>query len=451
MKINLNNRPLLRNLGDGLILCRSKAEDAQALVEFNSRIHSEDGFDNPDYRVGAWTHDLLARPHPTFHPDDVTLVVEVTTGRIISSLTLISQTWAYEGIPFGVGRPELVGTLPEFRNRGLVRYQFEEIHKLSAERGELVQGITGIPFYYRLFGYEMGLELGGGRTGFEAQLPRLKEGESEPFTIRTATEVDIPFLMDVYAHSTQRLLVSCVRDESVWRYDLCGQSGNNVDRLEYHILEPTGTHDPVGYFTHPWYAWDTGLAANHYELKPGVSWLEVSPSVARYLWQKGETFAKRDGKPAVRTTYSFWLGSQHPLYDIFRERLPRLRDPYAWYLRVPDLPSFLHLITPALERHINDSAIVGYSGEIRISFYRSGLRLRLEKGRLVNIELWQPSQEQRGEAAFPDLSFLQLVFGYRCFEELEQSYADCWYTDDERRVLLNTLFPKKASSVMFVN
>ena len=69
----------------------------------------------------------------------------------------------------------------------------------------------------------------------------------------------------------------------------------------------------------------------------------------------------------------------------------------------------------------------------------------------MTIESWMPCHEDQGNAAFPDLSFLQLVFGYRSFEELEQSYADCSYKDDERRVLLNTLFPKKASSVMFVN
>jgi dihydrofolate reductase len=54
-------------------------------------------------------------------------------------------------------------------------------------------------------------------------------------------------------------------------------------------------------------------------------------------------------------------------------------------------------------------------------------------------------------AAFPDLTFLQLIFGYRTYEQLEQSYPDCTYKDDEVRVLLSTLFPKKASSVMFVN
>jgi hypothetical protein len=56
-----------------------------------------------------------------------------------------------------------------------------------------------------------------------------------------------------------------------------------------------------------------------------------------------------------------------------------------------------------------------------------------------------------GTAGFPDLTFLQLVFGYRSFEQLEQSYADCWYKNDEIRVLLNTLFPRKACSVMMVN
>ncbi|MGZ6346785.1 MAG: GNAT family N-acetyltransferase, partial [Anaerolineales bacterium] len=447
MNINLNNRPILRNLGDGLILCRSMAIDADALGEFNSRIHSDDGFDKPDLRVGAWTRDLVARPHPTFHEDNCTLVVEAGTGKIISSMNLIPQTWAYEGIPFGAGRPELVGTLAEFRNRGLVRAQFEEVHKWSAENGHLLQGITGIPFYYRLFGYEMALELGGGRTGFEPQLPALKEGESEPFTIRAANDADIPFIMEAYAHGGLRRLITCVRDENNWRYELSGMHEQNVERLEFRILENPGTHEPVGYFTHPWYDWDTGLAAFHYELKPGVSWLETTPTVARYLWKTGETYSKRDSKPAIRTTYSFWFGSEHPAYEVFRERLPRLRDPYAWYIRVPDLPAFLCQIAPALERHIAESAIVGYSGEARISFYHSGVRLVLDKGRLVTIESWKPCHEDQGNAAFPNVSFLQLVFGYRSFEELEQSYADCTYKDDERRILLSTLFPKKASSV----
>jgi hypothetical protein len=398
----------------------------------------------------AWTRDLLARPHPTFHADDCTLVVEASTGKIISSMNLIPQTWAYEGIPFGVGRPELVGTLPEYRNRGLVRIQFEEIHKWSFEHGDLVQGITGIPFYYRLFGYEMGLELGGGRTGFEANLPKLKDGESEAFSIRPATEIDIPFLMEVYAHACIRRLITSVCDETIWRYNLMGQSEDNVNRRECRIVERVGTKEPVGYFTHPAYVQSAGLGVFQYELKPGISWLEVTPAVVRYLWQTAAATMKRDGQAGLTTNFSFWCGSTHPVYDVFRGSLPEVHDPYAWYVRVPDLPKFLRTIAPALERRIAESAIVGYTGEARINFFRSGLSLLLDKGRLATIETWKPSNEDRGNAYFPDLSFLQLVFGYRTFEELEQSYADCFYKD-EMRVLLNTLFPKKASSVMFVS
>ncbi len=47
--------------------------------------------------------------------------------------------------------------------------QFEEVHKWSAERGHKVQVITGIPYYYRQFGYEMALDLTGRRIGFEVQ------------------------------------------------------------------------------------------------------------------------------------------------------------------------------------------------------------------------------------------------------------------------------------------
>ena len=114
------------------------------------------------------------------------------------------------------------GAFPQLTtcNRGLVRAQFEEIHKWCEERGYAVQAITGIPYYYRQFGYEMGLELGGGRVGFEPIMPTLKAGEREPFTLRPAEERDIPFLMKVYAHACKRSLITTHRDEAIWRYEV---------------------------------------------------------------------------------------------------------------------------------------------------------------------------------------------------------------------------------------
>ena len=135
----------IRDLGDGLILRRSTLADAEKLGDFNARIHSDT--QEPDPRLAAWTRDLLERPHPTFGAGDFTIIEEQATGRIVSSLNHISQTWTYDGILFKVGRPELVGTLPEFRNRGLVRCPIRGDPPWSAERGEMVQAITGIPYY----------------------------------------------------------------------------------------------------------------------------------------------------------------------------------------------------------------------------------------------------------------------------------------------------------------
>ena len=436
------SKTILRDLGDGLVMRRSTPADADALAAFNGKIHGENDVDTQ--RVAAWTHDLLARPHPTLRPEDFTVVEETATGRIVSSLNLIPQTWSYEGIEFPVGRPELVGTLPEYRNRGLVRIQFEEIHKWSAARGDMVQGITGIPYYYRLFGYEMALDLAGRRVGYEPNVPKLKEDETERYHIRPATESDLPFVAEVYEYAIQRSAIACVRTPEIFRYELNGQSENNLNRYLTFIIEDQGG-EPVGYFQHPNILGIKGLTLLWYELKPGVSWLDVTPSVIRYLWHTGQEYAERDGKPCA--SFCLLLGAQHPAYEALGKNLPAVIDPYAWYLRVPDLPGFLNHIKPALEERLAESIAVGHSREIRISFYRDGLRLVIEKGKIETIEAWKPLPEDGGMIAFPGLTFLQVLFGYRSYDELHQSFADCWCDGEDLRALVNILFPKKLSDV----
>jgi hypothetical protein len=197
---------------------------------------------------------------------------------------------------------------------------------------------------------------------------------------------------------------------------------------------------------YPPYAGEYGQAARFYELKPGVSWLDVTPSVMRHLWQTGTERLKRDGRTC--TAFTFEVNPGHPLYDSFRERLPRLREPYAWYVRVPDLAAFIRHIAPALEKRLAESNAIGYSGEQCLSLYREGLLIKFERGRLAAVEPWKPGPRPgEGDAAFPGLTFLQLLFGYRSLGELKKSFADCWWESNETRALLNVLFPKKPSDI----
>lgn len=82
--------------------------------------------------------------------------------------------------------------------------------------------------------------------------------------------------------------------------------------------------------------------------------------------------------------------------------------------------------------------------------YAKGFRILLERGKVAVIESWAPSHADEGSAGFPGLTFLQMLFGYRSFEELRHAFPDCWWDGDPSRVLLNILFPKKSSNVMGV-
>lgn len=439
------NSNLIQDLGEGLILRQAVTKDSDQLRTFNARIHMEEEVNQPDERVGQWTYDLMQRPHPTTRAGDFTIVEDINSNKIVSSCVLISQTWSYAGIEFKVGRPELVGTDPAYRERGLIRAQFDTLHAWSKERGELVQGITGIPYYYRQFGYEMGLELGGGRVGFIQQIPKL-EGK-EPYSFRIAEDADIQFITDLHSQANQRYLVSCVRDEQTWRYELSGRSPKNVNNVVVKIIE-SEAGNPLGFITHPPYRWGEMMAATSYEIKPGISWASVNPSVMRYLESVGRESPTELGVEKDLNTFGFWLGSQHPVYGIIPDKLPRIRDPYAWFLRVPDLPKFMRHIAPQLEKRLSVSGLVGHSGELKLTFYGGGLRMVLDEGSITTIESWKPEPNRiSGDAGFPELTFLQMVFGYRSLAELKHAFADCWTRGEHIQVLLDILFPKMASSV----
>jgi hypothetical protein len=438
-------KSIIRHLGNDLVLRRATVEDTEALVALNARVHSEQE-GQEDFRVGVWTRDLMTKPHPTFQVGDFTVVEDIKEGKLVSSMNLISQTWSYEGIRFGVGRPELVGTLPDYRNRGLVRAQFEVVHQWSAERGELLQGITGIPYYYRLFGYEMCLNLDGGRAGYLPLVPKLAEGRTEPYVFRPAGEADLAFIAELYDLRCRRSMISCVWDEALWRYELFGKSPDNGTRYEIQVIE-SAQGERVGILGVLPFRWGGMLSARIYELKAGVSWAAVTPSVIRHLKVLGEVTPPYMGD-APFGAFGFWFGEDHPVYHVVTDLLPRVRKPYAWYIRIPDLPGFIRHIAPALEQRLAASYMVGHTGEIRLTFYRDGLILGFEGGKLVKAERWQPfPQGHSGEAAFPELTFLQLLVGYRSLQEIKYAFTDCWTDNEEARALLEALFPRQPSEV----
>jgi len=439
---------IIESLEDGLILRTATMEDSEALAKFNGTIHVDPGEDFVEH-ISLWTKDLLSGKHPTTSPEDFTIVEDTSTGEIVSTLVLIGQTWSYEGIEFAVGRPELVATHPNYRRRGLVRKQFEVIHGWSEARGHKMQFITGIPWYYRQFGYEMAVNLGGRRQGSVDSIPELKKEEEEPFHFRPAEEKDIPFLADLYKKSSRRNLLHCPRDEKLWAYEFSGRTPESSMQYDIQMIE-SPDRTPAGYFFTVPVLYEGKVYIRGLELEGGISWFEAAGPILRQIQKTGSQFTERtavEKKPNKMTGFCFDLGEDHPIYHIIPDKMPLVQNPYAYYIRVPDLPSFLQMISPVLEERLARSYMSGHTGDLKLNFYRSGIQMHFEKGRLKAVEPWAEPQTEGSSANYPGLTFLQLVFGYRDVQQLEDAFADCYYQNASTKYLLSALFPRKPSHV----
>jgi hypothetical protein len=343
-----------------------------------------------------------------------------------------------------------VASHPDYRRRGLVRALFQAFHACSADAGEPVQAITGIPYYYRQFGYEFAVDLGGSRIVMFDDIPPLKEGAPEPYRLAAATPEDLPFAMALYEQERRRSAVSTEVPAAYWRWVLDGVSPASGEGWKTFVIVDQTDAQRGMVLVSP-RRWENTLGVRTLAVREDASYLEVIRPLLRALRDLAPTIpAAREDK--VPNRIEFDLGVHHPVYDVLGEALaPRYDPPYAWYVRVADLPGFLRHIAPALERRLADSALAGHSGELRVDFYRSGLRLVLEQGHITTVEDWRPpirpAAGDEAMAGFPPLVFLQLLFGRRSLHDLRYAFPDVW-AGDEGQPLLEALFPPRPSHVV---
>ncbi|MBA3824640.1 MAG: GNAT family N-acetyltransferase [Ktedonobacterales bacterium] len=428
-------------LGDGLRLRTATPADIEALVAFNGAVHTYTSDGAPSPRIMARVREWLDGTHPHIGPADFLLVEDAITGQIVSSVAVLRQQWAYAGMPFTVAQTEFVGTLHAYHRQGLVRYQMDVVHAASAAAGDLVQAINGIPWYYRQFGYALTLPMGGGRAMSASAVPTLPAGATEPFTIRPATPDDLPFIMAVEQDAQRRSLFAVQRTPAYWQHEVFTLGELNIFRRHWHVIQaPNGTL--VGYLAHGQHPTSPRRWLTTLEVAEGTSWLAVVPSALRHLRELVGTV------PAE--TLGIAGGREHPAYAVFPTRFALLDPPGAWYIRIPDEVAFLRQIAPILTGRLAASLAVGYTGEVRLNRYRSGILLRFAAGQLAEIAPWAAADARAltvASAAFPDDSFTHLLCGTRSLADLEAQYSDCEVATDEVRALLTILFPQRTSAV----
>ena len=182
------------------------------------------------------------------------------------------------------------------------------------------------------------MDLDGGRAGAGPNLPSLKSDQPSPFHFRPALAADIPFISQCYADNCQRDLIASVWDQDMWRHEILEKSPKNVNRRDLYLIENTNG-ESLGFIALPPNLWGKMLPCTHYSLKPGASWLEATPYVLRFVWDRGQELAKAEGTNC--DSFGMWLHDNHPVFQVASNRMVFRRDPYAWYMRVPDLAGFL--------------------------------------------------------------------------------------------------------------
>lgn len=435
-----------RDLGDGLLLRWSRPADTNGIKALTSNVFRDTEDEPPSAMMNYYAGDLMRGDHPLMSSQDFALVEDAETGRIVACSCLLRQTWSMGGVQFPVGRPELVASNPAYRRRGLIRAIFGAIHARSAARGDLVQGITGIPYFYRQFGYEYALELGGGRTAYLTDVPSPAANTTEAYRLRPAGATDAPIVSAIYNAACRRSWVSTALSEDHWRAKIVAPAQSDADWQVLMIVDEGGT--ACGYAVVAPIRFNKNIVVRQLETAPGTGMGRVALPVLHALRDLAPTI--RTAKPLDPPTgIAFALGSAHPWYDALSEQmLPRRWPPYAWYVRVADVPRFVMHIRASLERQLAQSALAGYSGDLRLDFYRGGIRLVFQDGKLTQVEHWQPDAwAPRDYAAFPPLVFLQLIFGYRSLDELRAAFPDSW-CDEHVEPLLQALFPAHRSQVL---
>ena len=436
----IDPRPLPGPGGAGLVLRTARPGDAAELAEFNASVLADDSI--PGDAIAEWTLELFEIPPPGFRAEDDIVVVEDTaSGRLVSSLCLIPQTWSYAGVPTSVGQPELVGTHPDYRRRGLVRAQFEVIHARSAELGQQWQIIGGIPWYYRQFGYSYALDL--------PPSPVWRWGKTGPeppagFSLRPAVEADIPFLARLDEAAAARPWLCCLRGVDGMTYEVTRRPGA-LPTGRILVLEqsppgaPVGAAEPIGCVVHSSRVRQSRVHLWIVELVAGRSWLEPTAAVLAHIANWGA-----DDPDGPATGITLMLPDGHPARRCVSTHLERpISSPFGLYVRVPDLPEFLRTVAPTLEARVEASPATGLCGNLTIDLFTERLEVRFDAGRLVGVERVPPTDdEDSSDLQMPHEAFLHLLLGNRSLAEVGDGYADCEVGTDRGGLLGEVLFPR---------
>lgn len=348
-------------------------------------------------------------------------------GRMVSTLNLIPVTWNIGGIKLKVAEMGYVGTLPEYRRKGLIRKLVEAYHRDVEAQGYDLAVIEGIPYFYRQFGYEYAVPL---LEETRLRLDQIPDCEST-VQIRRFIDEDVPVAIELLEKAQEKYFVHSVRDEAIWKTQHRTSIASDPEPFQAFAVEESGR--VVAYFRMREIPTEKEL------LLTEIS--EVDQPVAQAIL----AFLKEYGVTHGLETISVNVSYEEP----FAEQVVALggmrRFPtYAWQLRVTDYVKIFQKMTPLLESRLANSMYCRLTETLGFNFRSFTIEVACKDGRIVSIQRMESGP--RSPIGLNPTVFVQLLTGYRSREELETVFPDVRIAVSHRH-LIDVLFPKLPSYI----
>ncbi|GIH80875.1 GNAT family N-acetyltransferase [Planobispora longispora] len=344
--------------------------------------------------------------------------VVVDGDRVVSTATLLDEEVRVGGVRLPAGQVELVATDREYEGRGLVRALMRWAHERSAARGHVIQAMIGIPYFYRLFGYEYAVDI---PPALAVRTP--PPGEGTP-ALRAARPSDVPAMAALQEATQDRFDVAMPHSAACWRWLLAHESST------LWVLEHSETVIAAGRATPPD---DEILLAEAAAL---------DEAAARDLLRGVAALAPGGQVRVVHRAGTVTAAAWRDLLD----HEPR-KNAEQYYIRIPDVAALLDRLRPLLWHRLTAAGLDRTGRDIVVSTFGAHYRIPVRAdglGEVVTGGAMQGPGAVGGAGVAPDY-LPALLFGPHGIEGLTRIRPDVYAGDEE---LFRTLFPPLTADVL---
>lgn len=357
-------------------------------------------------------------------PDEglASVLVADDGGRIVSTATLLRETVRIGTVEVPAAQVEMVATEPSHEGRGLVRSLMEAAHERSADRGDVLQVMIGIPFFYRLFGYVYSMPIPDVRT------MAITPGTPDGVTVREGTPDDIAAMSALQRSVQSTADVAMPHSPGCWRW-LVARDGSSQ-----WVAERDGAVVATARLTPP----DEGVY---------VGELAGEPDGLRALLARAAALAGPDAEVEV-------MGRPGTaVQDVLSPLLAEADDPdlvdagREWfYARIERPAALFEALRPELGRRWVEAG--GDERDVLISSYQTHLRFHLGHDGMGPVTAGGAFQApiSAGGSGVPHDVLAPLLLGPYGAAELERRHPDVLL--GRQREVMTTLFPPQRSDLL---